>query len=236
MTGRLLIFIGVVLGLVFTIGCAKREIHLSSVKVSSPAVYCLFDPSCTVTVTDSSDTPIPLPAQGTGVLRSRVFAGKPGTPAAGLYGYEYRIDLERAVETMIDVEGVATKRMPCLRSMTFEFGPLINTLDYNSDKETGDLIYVVTKGGPGKIGLEHAHRWTNKIILYFDSPICVGTSGSQGDSTYFVGMVSAQPPRSVTATLKETDDLSVTGSRHKSSTAYDVLVLAPQASTAHGKD
>jgi len=236
MAGRMPVFIGVALGVIFTFGCGQREIHLSSVKASAPAVYCLFDPSCAVTIIDSSDTPIPLPAQGTGFLRSRVFAGKPGTAAAGLYGYEYRIDLEKAVETTVDVEGVATKRMPCLRSMTFEFGPVVDTLDYNGDKKTGDLIYVVTKGGPGKVGLEHAHRWTNKMIFYFDSPICVGAAGGQGDSTLFFGLVSAQPPRSVTATLKETDDLSVTGSRHKSSPAYDVLTLAPQASTAHGKD
>ena len=219
MTGRVPVLIGVVLGLVFTTGCQKREIHLKTVKVSASSVYCLFDPSCTITVTDSSTTPIPMQVGGTAFLESRTFAGKPGTPAAGLYGYEYRINLEKAV---------VTKYMPCLRSMALEFGPIVDTLDYNGDKKAGDLIYVVTSGGPGKIGLEHAHGWSNRIIFYFDSPVCVGASGGQGDSTFFFGLVSTRPPKSVTATLKETADLTAESSRLKDSPAYDVLVLAPQ--------
>ena len=236
MTGRVPVFIGVVLGLVFAAGCAKREIHLKTANVSASAIYCIFDRSCTVTVTDSSTTPIPMSVRGTGFLQSRTFAGKPGTPASGLYGYEYRIDLEKAVETIVDVKGVATKHMPCLRSMALEFGPIIDTLDYNGDGEAGELIYVVTSGGPGRIGLEHAHRWSNNVIFYFDSPICVGASGGHGDSTYYFGLVSAQPPRSVTATVKETADLTPASSRLKNSPVYDALVRAPQISTAHEPD
>lgn len=232
MTGRMPVFIGVVLGLVFIVGCAKRELHLKTVNVSSSAIYCIFDPSCTVTVTDSSTTPIPMKAGGTAFLESRTFAGKPGTPASGLYGYEYRIDLEKANETMVDVEGVATKHIPCLLSMTLEFGPIVNTLDYDGDGKAGDLIYVVTSGGPGRIGLEHVHGWGNGIILDFDSPVCVGASGSRGDSTYFVGLVSAQPPRSVTATVKETAGLTAAApSKHENYPRYDVLVRAPQIRT-----
>jgi len=131
-----------------------------------------------VTVIDSSATPIPMQAGGTAFLQSRTFAGKPGTRASGLYGYEYRIDLKKAVETMVDVEGVATKHIPCLLSMTLEFGPIVDTLDYDGDGKTGDLIYIVTSDGPGGIGLEHAHGLGNTIALEFDSPICVGASGS----------------------------------------------------------
>ncbi|MDE2323034.1 MAG: hypothetical protein KGL31_14220, partial [candidate division NC10 bacterium] len=131
MTGRVPVFISVVLGLVLMAGCAKREIHLKTVKVSSSAVYCIFDQSCAVTVTDSLTTPIPMKTGGTAFVESRTFAGKPGTPASGLYGYEYRIDLSKAVETMVDVEGVKTKHIPCLLSMTLEFGPIVDTLDYD---------------------------------------------------------------------------------------------------------
>lgn len=232
MTGRAPVLIGVVLGVVFITGCAKREIHFDPVNVRASAIYCIFDRSCTVTVTDSSATPIPIQTGGTAFLESRTFAGKPGTPASGLYGYEYRIDLGKAVETTAEVGGVATKQIRCLRSMTLDFGPIVDTLDYNGDGKTGDLIYVITSGGPGGIGLEHAHRWTNTIILYFDSPVCVGASGGHGDSTYVFGLVSAQPPRSVTATLKETDDLTAASSKLKSSPTYDVLVRAPQIGAA----
>jgi hypothetical protein len=236
MTGRVPVFIGVMLGLVFITGCAEHDIHLTTVKVSSSAVYCIFDPSCTVTVIDSSATPIPMQAGGTAFLESRTFAGKPGTPASGLYGYEYRIDLEKAVETMIDVEGVATKHIPCLLSMTLEFGPIVDTLDYDGDGKTGDLIYVVTSGGPGRIGLEHVHGWRNKIILDFDSPICVGASDSQGGSTYFVGLVSARPPGSVTATVKETAGLTAASPKIKNLPRYDVLVRAPQTGATSAPD
>src|SRR5574337_246389 len=236
MTGRVPVFIGVVLGLVFIAGCAKREIHLKTVNVRSSTVYCIFDPSCTVTVTDSLTTPIPIKAGGTAFLESRTFAGKPGTSASGLYGYEYRIDLSKAVETMVDVEGVATKHIPCLLSMTLDFGPIVDTLDYDGDGKAGDLIYVVTSGGPGRIGLEHVHGWGNRIILDFDSPICVGASGSQGDSTHFVGLVSRQPPRSVIATVKETAGLTAASRKDENLPRYDVLVRAPQIGTASGSD
>ncbi|MCZ7626405.1 MAG: hypothetical protein C3F12_14165 [Candidatus Methylomirabilota bacterium] len=224
MAARVPVLIAVVLTLAFAAGCRKGDTHLATVTVGSPAVYCLFDPSCKVTTIESSTAPIPMQVEGTAFIESRTFAGKPGTPAAGLYGYEYRINLEQAV---------ATTHMPCLRTMALEFGPIVDTLDYNGDGQAGDLIYVVTDGGPGKIGIDHVHGWTNRFIVYFDSPVCAGPSGVRGDSTYAFGLVSAQPPRAVTATLKETADLTATSSKLKDSPAYDVLVRAPQASTAH---
>jgi hypothetical protein len=228
MTRSVLVFVGVVLGIAFMMGCAKIDVHLKTVNVRSSTIYCLFDPSCTVTVTNSSTTPIPIKAGGTAFLESRTFVGKPGTPASGLYGYEYRIDLSKAVETMVDVGGVATKQIPCLLSMTLEVGPIIETLDYDGDGKAGDLIYVVTSGGPGRIGLEHIHGWSNNIVLDFDSPICVGASGGTGNSTYFVGFVSAHPPRSVTATVKETAGLTEKSTKIENLPRYDVLVYAPQ--------
>jgi len=237
MTGRVPVFIGVVLGLVLMTGCARKsDPHLKTVKVGSSAIYCIFDPSCTVTFTDSSTTPIPMESGGTSFIESRTFAGKSGTPASGLYGYEYRIDLSKAVETMVDVEGVATKHMPCLGSMELEFGPIIDTLDYNGDGEAGDLIYVVTSGGPGNIGIESVHRWSNRIIVNFDSLLCVGGSQGHGDSTYFFGLVSAQPPRSVTAELKEKADLAARSLKLKKELRYDVLVRAPQTGTVSEPD
>lgn len=236
------VFIGLVLGMVVTVGCEKREMHVKTVKVNASAIYCLFDPSCAVTVTDSTATPIPMPVGGTALLHSRTFAGKPGTRTSGLYGYEYRLDLEKAVETMVDVEGVATKRMPCLLTMTLEFGPIVDTLDYDGDGKAGDQIYVVTSGGPGTIRLGAVHRWQNKLIVNFDSPICAGPSGGQGDSSYLFGLVSAQPPTSVTATVKETAGLAAAPVKYEQYPRaakleqfpyYNVPVRAPQISTAN---
>ena len=232
MTGRMSVFMSVVLGLVLTTGCAKREIHLKTVKVSSSAIYCLFDPSCTVTATDSLSTPIPMSAGGTSFLHSRTFVGKSGTPASGLYGYEYRIDLSKAVETMVDVKGVATKYQSCLESITLDFGPFIDHLDYNGDGEAGDVLYVVTDDSPGRIGLGSAHKWSDRIIVNFDSLLCVGGSNHQGDSTYFFGLVSTQPPRSIAASIKETVGLASESPKLRKELRHDVLVRGPQTGTA----
>ncbi len=202
MTRRIFLFGGLVLGVIFTMGCS-----LKVVDVSAPAINCVFDSSCTVTVTDST-APIPIPAGGTNFLQSRTFTGKPGTPANGLYGYEYRIDLRNAV-------GITY--IPCLSAMTLEFGSVINTLDYNGDGETGDQVYVVTGGGLGSVGLASATQWSNTITFNFAAPVCAGGSPGSGQSTYFFGLISAQPPRLVTATVKETTGPS-----------YDVPARAPQ--------
>jgi hypothetical protein len=237
MTGKVFVLISMILSVVFTIGCRKNtDSYPDVVKVSSSAVYCIFDPSCTVTVTDISTTPIPMQAGGSSVLQSRTFAGKPGTPASGLYGYEYRLDLEKAVETMVDVDGVATKYTPCLESITIEFGPIIDHLDYNGDGEARDLIYVVTSGGPGSVGVGRVHRWPNRFMVTFDSPLCVGGSDHPGNSSYFFGLVSTQPPRSVTASIKEMRSPSTVLPRFTKNLRRDVLVLAPQIGTASAPD
>jgi hypothetical protein len=202
MTSKGPIFSSMVLSLVFATGCA-----LKVVDVSAPAINCVFDPSCTVIVTDST-APIPLPAGGTNFLQSRTFMGTPGAPAGGLHGYEYRIDLRNAV-------GITY--IPCLSAMTLEFGPVISTLDYNGDEEVGDRVYVVTGGGLGSVGLASATQWGNTITFNFTAPVCAGGSPGSGQSTYFFGLVSAQPPRPVTATVRET-----TGSVH------NVPTRAPQ--------
>lgn len=233
MTGKIPIFITVTLSLVLTVGCRmKSDMNLKTVKVSSPAVYCLFDPSCAVTITDSNTVPIPMQVGGTAFFQSRTFAGKPGTPASGLYGYEYRVDLEKAVETKVQVEEVGeVTYMPCLQSIVLEFGPIIDTLDYDGDKQTGDLAYVVTSGGPGKIAIGSVERYHGILTFYFDSPVCVGGPHSQGDSTFFFGLVSARPPRTVEATIKETAGMGAASPKLKKNLKYKVMVYAPQTGT-----
>ena len=238
MTGRMPVFMSVVLGLVLITGCGegKREIHLKVVNVRASGIYCLFDPSCTVTATDSLTTPIPMSTGGMSFLHSRTFVGKSGTPASGLYGYEYQIDLSKSVETTVDVNGVATKKLSCLEFITIEFGPIIDHLDYNGDGKAGDILYVVTGDGPGKIGLGSVHKWSDRIIVNFDSLLCAGGPNHQGDSTYFFGLVSARPPRSVAASIKETVRLASESPKLKKELRHDVLVRVPQTGTASEPD
>ena len=180
---------------------------LKVVNVNAPAVNCVFDTSCKVLVTDTTAT-IPLPTAGTNFLQSRTFTGKPGAPANGLYAYEYRFDLRNAL-------GITY--IPCISSMTIDFGPVVSTLDYDGDGEAGDQVYVVTSGGIGSIGLASAEKDNDKITFTFSSPVCAGGSPGTGQSTFFFGLVSTQPPGPVTATVKET-----TGPVH------DVQARAPQ--------
>ena len=180
---------------------------LKVVNVGAPVINCVFDPSCTVTVSDTTDT-IPIPAGGTNFLQSRTFVGSPGSPANSLYAHEYRIDLRNAI-------GITY--IPCISSMTIEFGPVVSTLDYDGDGVV-DQVYVVTSGGLGSIGLASVEKDGNNITFNFSPSVCAGGSPGTGQSTFFFGLVSTQSPRNVTATVRET-----TGS------VYDVDARAPQA-------
>src|SRR6516165_4282515 len=87
---------------------------LSITDVAAPAINCVFNASCTITVTDTVGA-IAIPAVlGPAVLQSRSFAGAPGTPAAGMTGYLFRIDLTRARGGTPNV---------CVSRMRLDLGP-----------------------------------------------------------------------------------------------------------------
>jgi hypothetical protein len=179
-----------VLGLSFT--TARAEV-LRSVEVSAPAVNCLFDPTCRVEVTDSSE-PLSIGASGPNFLQSRTFKGKAGSAAVGLYVYEYRIDLRRA-------EGIL--HIPCLESLSLDFGPIVRTLDFDGNGEKGDEVFVVTRGGLGSIGLASAEKSGKTITFRFSDSVCAGGRPGDGESTFFFGLVSTHAPRQTTATILE---------------------------------
>jgi hypothetical protein len=155
--------------------------------VGAPAVNCVFSPTCTLPVTDTS-APLTLPGgAGSGFLQSRTFAGEPGTQAEGLTGYEYRIDLR-------NIMGITF--VPCVDRFTVDFGPG-SSLDYDGD---GDLerVYVVTSGGLGTVGPSSADKVGNVITFTFAPSVCAG------ETSYFFGLASPRPPRFVTAQVRTT--------------------------------
>lgn len=178
---------------VFTLTTAQA-IPLSIVNVSAPPINCIFDASCTVVVDDTT-APINLPGSGTGFLQSRTFRGLPGSPAAGKYGYEYRVDMRNAV---------GLTNIGCVTSVTVNFGPVVSTLDYNGDGTTGDQVFVVTGGGLGTIGIASAEKVGNNITFTFTSPVCAGSSSGAGQSSFFWGLVSTSKPRFVVANVTHT--------------------------------
>src|SRR5437667_1191563 len=170
-----------------------QAVPLKVVNVSAPAINCVFNPACTVTVNDTSDN-VTLSAGGTGRLQSRTYKGMLGSPANGLFAYEYRLDLTNAVGAL---------NIACIDWMTISFGPVVSTLDYDADKKP-DQVFVVTSGGLGTIGLSSAIQTGSNIKFKFRSPVCEGGAPGKGDTTFFWGLVSKKPATTVTATLHET--------------------------------
>ena len=167
-------------------------VPLKVVNVSAPAINCVFNTPCTIAVNDTTDN-IPMSTGGTGVLKSRTYKGLPGSPADGLFAFEYLLDLRNAV---------GATAVSCIDWMSMSFGPVVSTLDYNSDRKP-DQVFVITSGGIGTIGLASAVQTGSSIKFTFASPVCEGGSPGKGDSSFFWGLVSKQPPKDVTATLHE---------------------------------
>jgi hypothetical protein len=164
---------------------------LSIVQVSFPAVNCVFNPSCSIVVNDSTGT-IAMPflsAPGTAWLQSRTFDGQPGTSAAGLTGYMYRISLTQA-------SGFGD----CLLGFVINFGP-ISKLPYQSDSPSADVFVGSLGGGLGTIGLASADQDNGVITFTLASPLCVPASPSFAATTYFIGLASGRHPGNGTSTV-----------------------------------
>ena len=170
-----------------------QAVPLKVVSVGAPAINCVFNPPCTVSVSDIVSD-IPMSAGGTGRLQSRTYKGMLGSPANGLFAYEYRLDLTNAIGAL---------SIACIDWMTISFGPVVSTLDYNGDHKP-DQVFVVTSGGLGTIGLSSAIQTGSNIKFKFASPVCEGGAPGKGDTTFFWGLVSKKPATTVTATLHET--------------------------------
>ena len=176
---------------------AVKAAPLKIVNVGAPAINCVFNAACTVSVSDIKDN-VALSDGGTGFFQSRTFKGLTGSPAAGLFAYEYRLDLRNAV-------GVTA--LSCVDWVTVNFGPVVSTLDFTADKKP-DQVFVVTQGGLGTIGLASAVQIGSTIKLKFKTPVCAGSSPGKGDSSFFWGLVSKKPATNITATIHETSGVT----------------------------
>jgi len=162
---------------------------LTVVSVAAPDINCVYETDCTVTVTDSIGTiPIPNLVSGTARLQSRTFTGKPGAPAAGKTGYEYRVDLTTAV---------TNAEFSCVTDLAVDFGA-VTKLQYNNLGPLDD-VFVITKGGLGTIGLLFAEQTGNVITFTFSQPVCAGYSPNTGQTTFFFGLTSAFAPHAIEA-------------------------------------
>ena len=171
---------------------AAKAAPLKIVNVTAPAINCVFSTSCSVRVKDTKDD-FDLSNGGKGILRTRTFKGADGSPAEGLFAYEYRLDLTDAVGT----------KPSCVDWISLSFGPVVSTLDFGGPARP-DQVFVITNGGTGSIGLASAYQTRDTISFTFRSPVCSGTEKGKGASTYFWGLVSASDPENITALIHET--------------------------------
>jgi hypothetical protein len=158
---------------------------LTIVDVAAPPVNCVFHLNCIIPVTDST-APIPLPfTAGSPFLQSRTFTGMPGTPAAGTFGYEYRLDLSSAAGAL-----------DCLLGLVVNFGP-VASLPYTSGSIAH--VYVIKQGGLGTVGIKSAEQDGSVITFTFEKPMCVGAAPGMGQSTFFFGSASTKQPHEIDA-------------------------------------
>ncbi len=173
-------------------GEARAE-TLSVVNVNAPAINCIFNPACTVTVTDSvGDIPL-AGTKATGRLQSRTYVGAPGSPAAGMTAYVYRVDLSH-------VAGAAPR--PCVAAVWISTG-YPAPRQYNG-KGPVENIFVVTSGGLGSVGVSSAIQEGEMTKFTFTRPVCAGSRGRAGQSSFFFGFASIYPPRATSAIVHTT--------------------------------
>jgi hypothetical protein len=164
---------------------------LRVVDVNAPAVNCVFNSSCTITVSDSiGHIALPFLAQPhTAWLQSRTFSGMPGTPAAGKTGYMYRISLTEASGTS-----------DCLGGLVLNFGP-VERLPYKNNQLAD--VFVITTGGLGTIGLKSAEKFGDVIQFELATPLCLSGGPSIKNTTFFFGLAAnaAPAPKVIAAQL-----------------------------------
>ncbi|MEZ4706506.1 MAG: hypothetical protein R3A44_04830 [Caldilineaceae bacterium] len=170
---------------------AAPDVALQIVNVGAPAINCIFDLDCTITVNDFSDTFAVPGAAGLGTLVSRQWPiGEAGTKGEGLYPYLYRIDLGQAA---------ATTAVVCVDSLDIDFGGPVEKLDYDGNNEVED-VFVVTSGGVGSIAPVLAEQTGTGIRFTFKPAVCPAGSNTGSDTFYF-GLASKQPPQDIVATV-----------------------------------
>jgi hypothetical protein len=167
---------------------AKAE-QLTIVEVNAPAVNCVFQPSCVITVTDTIGH-IGLPfiaTPGTAWLQSRIYNSAPGTPAAGKTGYVYRVSLTEAAGSA-----------ECLGGLVLNFGPVAK-LPYTPG--TLSDVFVVTTGGLGTIKLASAVKTGDIIEFAFSKPLCLSGPPDIANTTFFFGLAATTSPMAGKATI-----------------------------------
>ncbi len=151
---------------------------LTVVNVGAPAVNCVYNTSCVVTVSDAVGYFTPPGDAGAARLQSRTYPGIAPAPAGGKFAYVYRVDMTQAKSIAAD---------NCVTRMQIKFGPVVAE-PYSPDA-VGD-VFVVTSGGLGSVVVATATKAGNVITFNFADPTTPGVC--PGQTSYFFGLTSAK--------------------------------------------
>jgi hypothetical protein len=162
--------------------------NLNRVNVSAPQINCVFNTTCRVTVTD-----LATPYLGNGFLQSRTFQAAPGSPAAGKWVYQYRIDLRNVA---------GTTAIPLVTSLSMPVAAPIVSMDYNGDGNATDQVFIVTGGGLGSVGPAQAWLHGDTLHFTFNPAVQGGSAPGAGQSSYFFGFVTESAPADVAARIE----------------------------------
>ncbi|HEX2966820.1 MAG TPA: hypothetical protein VHO84_13595 [Syntrophorhabdaceae bacterium] len=201
----------------FPASLAAKQTDISSVS-------CVFSRECKIPVPGIS-VAASTSLLGDSMLRSRTYSGDAGSPAAGLYAYEYRFDPG-------GVEEMGTSH--CIRSFRIPFGPVVSTLDFDGDKLIGDDIFVIKEGPVRTVSISADQDADGNITFSFYPPGCLDNPGEDRRGSYLVGIVSTQPPVTVEAAITE-----VTGTIHRVSIHapyHGALCSAPEYEPLYWND
>lgn len=175
--------VGLAAAAVLCTAAPAHSTHLTVVEVDAPAVDCVFDTSCKMGTNDSSGAMRFTQFGEEAFLLSSTYSGQPGSAAAGLTAYLYRVDLTEA-----------TAHTECVGGLVLNFGP-VTKLTYPQNQP--GQVFVITKGGVGSVGIKSAEQDGDVITFTFKRYLCAGAS------TYFFGLAAPKGPQSATATLFE---------------------------------
>ncbi len=177
------------IGLILSLTSRADTLKIAS--VAAPAINCLFSTNCLISPEKEwAEDFVWLYNSGTGRLQSRVWLGRAGTPAAGLYAYLYRVDLA----SMSGESG-------CVSTMSVPAPSSAVPMDFNADG-TNEHVFVITQGGVGSIAPLSALADSGKIWISFGSTFMSMTGVCPGESSFWVGFVSTKPPALAKANLE----------------------------------
>jgi len=169
-------------GAAFAVLATTGANALTVFNVSAPQINCVFNATCTVVVGDTVGD-LTFTQFGSGAfVQSRTYPGQPGTPAAGMTAYEYRIDLTNA-----------DKFVDCVAGFNLNFGPA-KLLPIGPNKALGH-VFVTTQGGLGSVAVKSADQAGNVITFTFDKYLCPGAT------SYFIGLAAATGPMNATVEM-----------------------------------